>query len=229
MEDDEVLANPVWHALCGAHESLGVQARGGRARRYHPEVSIFGAVDRLDRCGWEALAELVGIGGVAIVSRDDVPATPVGWTETYRGKAMQLVAGQLTAPPAVEFTKLSVADVPEMLELVQTTVPGPFLSRTIELGTYLGVHRDGQLVAMAGERMHVPGYTEISAVCTHPSAQRQGLAGALTLAVAHGIRARGDEAFLHVAEENEGALRLYLTLGFELRRPVQAIAAQFDG
>ncbi len=229
MKRDEVLANPVWHALCGPQQSHGVQADEGRARRYHAEVSIFSAVDRLDQAGWAALAELVGRGGVAILSRDAVPATPTGWTEVYRGTAMQLVAGEIPATPAVELTKLSPADVPEMIELVQTTVPGPFLSRTIELGSYLGVRRGGRLVAMAGERMQVPGYTEISAVCTHPSAQRQGLAAALTLALANQIRARGDEAFLHVIEDNTGALRLYRALGFELRRPAEAVAATFEG
>ena len=115
MKRDEVLANPVWHALCGPQQSHGVQADEGRARRYHAEVSIFSAVDRLDQAGWAALAELVGRGGVAILSRDAVPATPTGWTEVYRGTAMQLVAGEIPATPAVELTKLSPADVPEMI------------------------------------------------------------------------------------------------------------------
>ena len=49
------------------------------------------------------------------------------------------------------------------------TAPGPWFHRTPELGRFVGFEEDGRLVAMAGERMHVPGDTEISAVCGHPT------------------------------------------------------------
>jgi predicted GNAT family acetyltransferase len=105
-----------------------------------------------------------------------------------------------------------------MLALVERTKPGPFRARTIELGTYLGIRRDGALVAMAGERLHPPGWTEISAVCTDPAFRGQGLATRLVLAVAAGIRARGDVPFLHAAATNTNAIRLYESLGFRLRQ-----------
>ena len=60
------------------------------------------------------------------------------------------------APPAEpnqQFRKLTEADVPEMLALTKLTEPGPFLPRTIELGSYFGIHDAGSLVAMAGERL----------------------------------------------------------------------------
>lgn len=224
-----VLANPVWHALHGPQRALAEEAAGGGALRYHPEITIFSAVDELDEAGWAGLGELVGVGGAAILSRDEVPPPPKRWAEVFRGWGVQLLAGELAAGVEVDLEKLSSDDVPEMTDLTRATSPGPFLRRTIELGGYLGVRRGGRLVAMAGERMRVPGHTEISAVCTHPSIQRQGLGTALTLGVARAIRARGDEAFLHVAEENTGALRLYRSLGFEPLRRVQAVAARFDG
>ncbi|PPK60595.1 FR47-like protein [Actinokineospora auranticolor] len=90
--------------------------------------------------------------------------------------------------------------------------------RTIELGTYLGIRRAGVLVAMAGERLRPPGWTEISAVCTDPAARGQGLATRLVLAVAAGIRARGETPFLHTGARNTNAIRLYEALGFRLRR-----------
>jgi predicted GNAT family acetyltransferase len=105
-----------------------------------------------------------------------------------------------------------------MLDLVRRTKPGPFLSRTIELGNYLGIRRDGALVAMAGERLHPPGWTEISAVCTDVAFRGQGLAARLVKAVAAGIRHRGETPFLHAAGNNTNAIRLYQTLGFTLRR-----------
>ncbi|MDJ0847230.1 MAG: GNAT family N-acetyltransferase [Myxococcota bacterium] len=140
-----------------------------------------------------------------------------------------MVARELPPAPELAVVELGPADVPEMLELTQLTEPGPFLTRTIEMGRYLGARREGRLVAMAGERLRLPGWTEVSAVCTHPNAQRQGLGAALTLHAAEAIRERGDRVFLHVLEVNENAIRLYRALGFEVRRRVEAVAAQWFG
>jgi predicted GNAT family acetyltransferase len=85
------------------------------------------------------------------------------------------------------------------------------------MGTYLGIRREGELVAMAGERLHPPGWTEISAVCTDDAHRGQGLGTRLILAVAAGIRARGEIPFLHAAADNTNAIRLYESLGFRLR------------
>lgn len=64
----------------------------------------------------------------------------------------------------------------------------------------------------------MPGWTEVSAVCTDESIRGQGLARRLVLAVVASIRARGDRALLHVRPENEPAIRLYRSLGFVERR-----------
>jgi hypothetical protein len=80
--------------------------------------------------------------------------------------------------PAPDAARLGAADVPEILDLIDRTQPGPFRRRTVELGTYLGLRSaDGRLIAMAGERLHPAGWTEISAVCTDPAHRRKGLAG----------------------------------------------------
>jgi predicted GNAT family acetyltransferase len=121
---------------------------------------------------------------------------------------------------------LGAADVPEMLDLVARTRPGPFLPRTVELGTYLGIRRQGALVAMAGERLHPPGWTEISAVCTDPDHRGQGLAARLVLAVAAGIKDRGETPFLHTSAGNANAIRLYESLGFRLRRTTKFMTAR---
>ena len=115
-------------------------------------------------------------------------------------------------PEAVALTE---TDVPEILDLVERAQPGPFRKRTIELGRYLGIRRDGRLVAMAGERFRLPGWTEVSAVCTDPDFRGAGLGARLTLAVAAGILERGELPFLHAAADNDAAIRLYERLGFE--------------
>jgi GNAT superfamily N-acetyltransferase len=101
-----------------------------------------------------------------------------------------------------EAVPLGRADVPEMLDLTARAKPGPFLPRTFELGTYLGIHRRGKLVAMAGERLHPEDWTEISAVCTDEAWRGQGLATRLIRAVGAVIRARGDIPFLHAVANN---------------------------
>jgi predicted GNAT family acetyltransferase len=131
-----------------------------------------------------------------------------------------MVGDGLPGEPDPEAVVLTTDDVPEILDLVGRTQPGPFRKRTIEVGRYLGIRRDGGLVAMAGERLRVPGFTEISAICTDPAYQGQGLAARLTRAVAAGIRAEGDLPFLAVVATNTRAIRLYEHLGFTRRADV---------
>jgi len=151
--------------------------------------------------------------------------TADAWRVVSSFEVVQMTAGSKLGEPAPEALALGDADVPEMLALTQLTNPGPFLERTIEMGDYIGVRDAGKLVAMAGERFHVPGWTEISAVCTAPTHRGQGLATRLLRAVAAGIEARGEGVFLHVVATNTGAIRLYEALGFSIRgrRTVGAI------
>jgi len=116
-----------------------------------------------------------------------------------------------------EFLQLGESDVPEMLTLTQLTKPGPFNRRTHELGDYFGIRMSGKLIAMAGERLHVPGYTEISAVCTHPDFLGRGYAKALTAMQILRIRSRAEIPFLHVLPANRAAVALYERLGFKTR------------
>ncbi|KIF03802.1 GCN5 family acetyltransferase, partial [Streptomyces sp. RSD-27] len=158
-----------------------------------------------------------------------LPTPPPGWETVRCIPGVQLDGRAVRAEASPEAVLLGPADVAEMTELVRLTEPGPFLPRTIELGAYLGVRRGGRLVAMAGERMRPPGWTEISAVCTHPDHRGQGLAALLIRAVAAGIRQRGDVPFLHAAADNTNAIRLYESMGFALRREPVFIGLRTPG
>ena len=105
-----------------------------------------------------------------------------------------------------------------MLELTALTKPGPFGTRTHELGAYLGIRASGRLVAMAGERLKVPGFTEISAVCTHPEHTGKSYARVLMSKIIERIRARGETPFLHVRQDNTRAIAVYESLGFQTRK-----------
>ncbi|QII02663.1 GNAT family N-acetyltransferase [Rhodococcoides fascians A21d2] len=210
------LDDPVRNSLDGALSRFAV--RRGRVVRADPEVSPFLVhPDVLDPQDWDDIAALFGPRTVVALNGPE-RALPEGWSHVETFGLVQLVGTHLETRPFTEAVELTAADVPEMLDLVRRTEPGPFLPRTIELGTYLGVRRGGALIAMAGERMHPPGWTEISAVCTDPAFRGQGLATDLVRAVGHGIRARGEEPFLHASAANVRAIDLYLSIGFELRR-----------
>ncbi len=126
------------------------------------------------------------------------------------------------------FRELTMADVPEMLALTKLTEPGPFLPRTIKLGAYLGVHDAGSLVAMAGERLHLTGFTEISAVCTHPQYRGRGYGNALLSALISRIIKRGETPILHVRTQNVAALRLYEKLGFTVRAQLHLAVIKYN-
>ncbi|GAA4555319.1 GNAT family N-acetyltransferase [Pseudonocardia xishanensis] len=216
------LENPVHGALTGPHRALA--ERRGRAARYLPDVAPFCALPLAPTpADWADLAALAGPGGEVLLAGPARPA-PDGWETTMDLPGVQMTGDALRGGTDAEAVRLGPADVPEMLDLVARTRPGPFLQRTVELGTYLGIRRGGALVAMAGERMRVPGRTEISAVCTDPAMRGQGLAARLVRAVAVGIRERGDEPFLHAAAGNTGAIRLYEQLGFVLSRELMFTA-----
>ncbi|WHM40788.1 GNAT family N-acetyltransferase [Streptomyces sp. BPTC-684] len=210
-----VLDSPAWASLTGAH--TGLAERVGRAVRYPTDVCPFTALeDPADPRAWDDLARLVGPGTVTQVHA--VRTVPAGWEVERSGEGVQLVGTALHSEPAPEAVRLGPADVPEILNLIALTRPGPFLPRTIELGTYLGIRDRGRLIALAGERLRPPGWTEISAVCTHPDHRGRGLATRLVRAVAAAVRERGDTPFLHAAASNTEAIRLYESIGFTLRR-----------
>jgi ribosomal protein S18 acetylase RimI-like enzyme len=231
--NERLLDNAVWHTLKGplaafaSDSSTLSQNRRGDLVQFDREVNVFDGVEKIDDTQWRTLATRLGSGGVVGLFRDVVPDPPPGWETHYRDSCFQMLAADIPEPAGMEVVQLGAEDVPEMLELAELTEPGPFSSRTIELGRYIGVRDGERLLAMAGERFRVDGFVEISAVCTHPDARGRGLAAELTLNIAQSIRVGGDEAFLHVIESNENAVRLYQKLGFIIRRKVDVVFAEW--
>jgi ribosomal protein S18 acetylase RimI-like enzyme len=221
---ERLLDNAVWWSLTSHHRHLA--ETHGRAARYRNDVSPFAAVDTFDEDSWNDLGALIGPSSACVLFSADIPtAVPSGWVLKARGTGCQMLVDPeaLKTSEPVEARRLTDGDVPQMLELVRVTQPGPFRPATIAMGRYFGHFRDRQLVAMAGERLRPDGFAEVSAVCTHPDAQRHGLASALTHRVAAGVIEDGRKPFLHIAESNEKARRVYEGLGFRQRRLVEFV------
>ncbi|HTS37899.1 MAG TPA: GNAT family N-acetyltransferase [Candidatus Solibacter sp.] len=215
------LDNVIWQALTTrqAHFAEG----SGAGRRFIPDVSPLAAIEEVGPAGYRELAALLDPDDTLGIFLDD-PYSPVsGWSYVVGAPLLQMICDNGKAngkhpsePPAL--LELGDKDSPEMIALTALTKPGPFGPRTHEFGKYLGIRADGELVAMAGERLKVDGHTEVSAVCTHPNHIGKGYAAILMKAVMHGIRERGEIPFLHVRENNTRAIEIYKRLGFRVRK-----------
>ena len=156
-----------------------------------------------------------------IVGEEYAEVTGLVREETLECLQMMLPGDVVVPDTETEIVKLSDANAGEMVALTTLAFPGFFRQRTCEMGSYYGVRsRSGELIAMGGERLKLEGFTEISAVCTHPAFRGQGLAAAIIWQVVREHRKEGVVSWLHVASANRRAQELYLRMGFEEVRRV---------
>lgn len=212
------LDRPIWAALTTKQAHLG--QGGALVRRYDPEVAPFAALASETPAAYRALRELLLPEESATFLSVEAMVPGEGLQVTSAAVLHQMISMRNEAAnnEEGEIVRLTYADEKDMLALVQRTKPGPFGKRTREMGNYVGMRDQGRLIAMAGERMCVDGYVEISAVCVDADYRGKGLAGRLVKVLRNEIERRGSTPFLHVLSDNVSAIRLYKSLGFELRR-----------
>ncbi len=158
---------------------------------------------------------------------DSIAPVQSGWQEVMCIPVHQMICD---TPGAVADNELGEyldgSHEAMMLQLARLTEPGPFELRTWKMGAYYGVIDRGRLLAMAGERIRLPGWIEVSGVCSHPDARGKGYAGKLVARTMVGIHRQGCRAFLHVrvgSPSEASALGLYERLGFSF---YQSMAVQ---
>lgn len=232
IPDTSMLDKPIWNALSTRH--LGLAQGDARARRYPPEIGPLSGIPEQTEENYAALGELTRSGdAVALFSLEEF-RIPASLTVLRSGALYQMVRqvkGQLAPVQLASdaaLRQLTTEDAPAMVELAEMTEPGPFRLRTIELGNFYGIFHGTRLAAMAGKRMHWPGFTEVSAVCTHPEARGRSYARILMSIVIGEIEQTGDTAMLHVFTANP-AIRLYETLGFAIRKEFHLAVVQSEG
>jgi ribosomal protein S18 acetylase RimI-like enzyme len=210
------LDNPIWTALTTKQATLAHS--NALARRFPPEMTLLGALAANTPMAFDSLAQLMQRDAVTLYFTSP-PNLPGGWEVVRAVELHQMV---LETPLAStqgdgvpEVVELTPSDVPEMSAVYVATRPGRTLCPKIQkLGTFLGIRDQGMLAAMAGLRLHIAGYREITTVATLPEFEGRGYATALVRALVERIRGRGERPFLTVRTDNERAVDIYRRLGF---------------
>lgn len=212
-----LLDNPIYNALSSAHHSISLGTAA--VRYYFPAYASFAGLKDNSASNFEELYQISKPESFFIVFSIKPLEISNQWKLIKQINMFQLVYEHETLPTGDEreLVDLNETHVEEMIALVQLTEPGPFLEKTIDFGNYTGVFEDGKLASMAGHRFNPTPYTEVSAVCTHPNHLGKGYAYRLLREQIKRILAKNEIPFLHVRDDNEGAIKLYEKLGFKIR------------
>ena len=214
MTKQSLFKDAIWHALHSKHRHLGAFA--GQACRYQKDVAPFAAVAEPAADAFRQLCSLLEPDEAVWLMCEDDPQLPeLRSIDRLTCLQMELPESADWPSPTVEVERLSGGNAPEMVALTTLAFPGFFHARTHLMGAYYGVRSSsGELIAMAGERLMLDGYSEISGVCTHPAHRGKGLASKLIGRLVQDHRREGLVSWLHVAESNRRAIELYQRLGF---------------
>jgi ribosomal protein S18 acetylase RimI-like enzyme len=222
MASPHLLDNVIWSALTSRQSGFAIG--DDFARRFPVDIAPFGGMVDASEKSFESLARVCAPDDTVSLLSLNVISVPKQFDIVRAAPLNQMVGPSKQGAVAVtRVERLTVEDVDEIMALIALTKPGPFAMNTVRLGVYLGIRVGGVLVAMVGERFRLDGYTEVSAVCVHPTFRGQGLSATLVGALCEQIIARGDTPILHVFEDNVAASSLYEKLGFRVRTTFQRI------
>ncbi|QXU40948.1 GNAT family N-acetyltransferase [Pedobacter sp. D749] len=212
-----VLDNPIYHALTSGHKHL---AKGVETVKYYTEdVTAFAGLKNNSQENLNTLYRISPAESLFVFFAKTPVEIPEQWKLLTHIDMYQFIFRGVKVPDTdgAELTDLDQEHVAEMIDLVELTKPGPFLSKTIELSNYTGIFVDGKLASMAGHRFFPSPYREVSAVCTHPDHLGKGYSFKILKEQIKRILLRNEIPFLHVRNDNEAAIKLYQKLDFEIR------------
>ncbi|WP_343697211.1 GNAT family N-acetyltransferase [Flavobacterium sp.] len=215
MTEENKLDNPVWNSLCESHKKFALDYNG--TKFFNQDYCPFGGFSDHNSTleateKYASLCENFFIVGEKPKIADTLKITK------------ELVCLQMIIYEKIQITfsdeiiKLTEEHAEELFNLVNLVQPGYFKPKTFLLGSYYGIFNDKKLVSVAGERMKMNAFTEVSAIVTHPDYTGKGYAKQLTSHVVNAVFDEGKTPFLHVVESNLGAIKLYEKLGFATRR-----------
>ena len=219
LQKAAALANPVWEALATTQAHFNC---GDERLRYFPEdVAPFAGLPNWDEADLQFLTRHLPAGRRFFLLQEKAVEIPDEFEVILQLPLYQMIAtGAVMQVDGPGIRPLGREDVPRMVALTRMTRPGPFAENTIDFGNYVGIFEGEKLIAMGGERLRVPGYAEVSAICTDPDYRGRNLATGVLAHVAQGIIDRGEIPFLHTKTDNAAAIRVYEKIGFEYNREI---------
>jgi len=214
---EHILDNPIYHALSSGHSHI---AKGNdEVKYYNEEITAFAGLKDNSAENLNTLYQISPAESLFVFFSNKAIEIPAQWKLLTQIDMFQFIfrGKEIPVIDTADITDLNDEHVLEMIDLVELTKPGPFLAKTIQLSNYTGIFADGKLAAMAGHRFFPSPYREVSAVCTHPDHLGKGYAFKVIQEQIKRILLRSEIPFLHVRNDNEGAIKLYHKLGFEIR------------
>lgn len=211
------LDNPVWYSVSETHKNFGIDF--GTIKFYHPDYCPFGGFIALDNME-QFISEYAKLASNFFIIGQK-PNVPHSLKLNNELICLQMIIhNKIEGEIEDQIVKLEEEHLEDLLGLVKIVYPEYFKKKTSSLGNYYGIYKNNQLVAVTGERMQMDEFTEVSAVITHPEHTGKGYAKQLVTHTANAIFAKNKTPFLHVAESNVGAIKLYEKLGFETRAKI---------
>lgn len=211
------LDNPVWYSVSETHKDFGIDF--GTIKFYHPDYCPFGGIFALENIENPISEYAKLVNNFHIIGQKPIVLDNLKIDHELICLQM-IIHDKIEGDIVDEIVKLEEEHLDDLLGLVKIVYPEYFKKKTAELGNYYGIYKNNQLVAVTGERMQMDDYTEVSAVITHPDHTGKGYAKQLVTHTANAIFAKNKTPFLHVAESNIGAIKLYEKLGFETRTKI---------
>ncbi len=225
--DYKKLDNPVWHSLTEKHTCFS--EGNAIAKRYQPNLLLFAGIPAPGEKISSHLDAVVEP-GESIFLFEPLPSLPSRYTVEAVVECCQMVCKHpVNSPYNPNIRQLSFADETAMFELMKEVFPGYYLRETWRVGNYYGIFEGGKLVAMAGERFCMNGFTEISAVATRPGYTGRGYASQLVSHLQQQNLDAGIIPFLHTGATNSRAIAVYEKLGYVTRRLVTVSMLKRNG
>ena len=216
-QTDKKLDNPVWFSLSEGHQAFSIDYNN--IKFYHPDYCPFGGFDTK-----KGTAKHIDEYSTMVDNFFTVGEKPELSKQLQLKKELVCLQMVITNRIQVEIKEniieLTNQHTDALFQLVNLVQPGYFKKKTAMLGNYFGIFKDGELVAVTGERMKMNDFVEVSAIVTHPNHTGQGYAKQLIAHTVNTIFNRNIKPYLHVAENNIGAISLYEKLGFITRRKI---------
>lgn len=210
------LDNPAWYALKETHACFAIG--DDRTKRYHPDIVAFSAYEDGTKSLLAAFDSLIALNESFFII-GDLPTVDNNYIIESILPCVQMICTKSIDIPITEILlELGKADDDAIVRLINEVQPGYYKPGTRLMGSYFGIRQNGQLVAVAGERMRMSGFTEVSAVVTHSGFTGRRYAQQLVSHVVNKNLAAGIIPFLHVSATNERAIKIYELLGFITRR-----------